>query len=241
MGSRQAGNEKATAWAAEAGEAASEGTFADAAAFGELVFNATSGTASLEALGAGRAQNLAGKVLLDVANPLDFSAGCRPTLAVCNDARSASRSSAPSPRQGREGAEHRQRRGDGEPRLGRRARTTSSCAATTTTPRRASSSSSQSSAGRRRRHRPRRHHAARGTEMYLPLWLRLMGATGSPGSTSRSSARPTRPTAPGPAPATCAGAEAWRPACAGAHPGDGEAGPSCAWLARRGEGSARRA
>jgi len=47
--------------------------FADAAAHGEIVFNCTSGAASLDALGA--AGDLAGKVLIDVSNPLDFSGG----------------------------------------------------------------------------------------------------------------------------------------------------------------------
>jgi predicted dinucleotide-binding enzyme len=85
MGSRSAGNEAAVAWAGQAGEGASEGTFADAAGFGELVVNATSGAASLDALGAAGTEQLAGKVLLDVANPLDFSRGMPPTLTVCND------------------------------------------------------------------------------------------------------------------------------------------------------------
>jgi predicted dinucleotide-binding enzyme len=75
MGSRQAGNDKATAWAAAAGALASTGTFADAAGFGELVMNATRGSSSLDALDAAGAENLAGKVLVDVANPLDFSTG----------------------------------------------------------------------------------------------------------------------------------------------------------------------
>jgi predicted dinucleotide-binding enzyme len=85
MGSRQAGNEKAVAWAAEAGDGAGEGTFADAAGFGEVLVNATAGTASLEALEAAGAENLAGKVLIDVSNPLDFSQGMPPVLSVCND------------------------------------------------------------------------------------------------------------------------------------------------------------
>lgn len=85
MGSRTAGNDKATAWVAQAGRGASEGTFADAAAFGELVFNCTAGVASLQALEAAGASNLAGKVLLDLSNPLDFSQGFPPTLSVCND------------------------------------------------------------------------------------------------------------------------------------------------------------
>lgn len=49
--------------------------FADAAAHGELVFNCTNGAASLDALGAAGADSLAGKPLIDVANPLDFSGG----------------------------------------------------------------------------------------------------------------------------------------------------------------------
>jgi predicted dinucleotide-binding enzyme len=70
MGSREAGDGKVV--------------FADAAAFGELVVNATAGAASLDALRMAGSENLAGKVLLDVANPLDFSAGMPPTLTVCN-------------------------------------------------------------------------------------------------------------------------------------------------------------
>jgi 8-hydroxy-5-deazaflavin:NADPH oxidoreductase len=84
MGSRQAGNDKATAWAAEAGPPAAAGTFADAARHGELVINATAGAASLDALDAAGAGNLAGKVLVDVSNPLDFSGGLPPSLSVCN-------------------------------------------------------------------------------------------------------------------------------------------------------------
>jgi len=85
LGSRTAGNEAAVAWATAIGGPASEGTFADAAGFGELVVNATAGAASLEALHLAGAEQLAGKVLLDVSNPLDFSHGMPPTLTVCND------------------------------------------------------------------------------------------------------------------------------------------------------------
>jgi 8-hydroxy-5-deazaflavin:NADPH oxidoreductase len=59
-------------------------TFADAAAHGELVFNCTAGDKSLEALRMAEADNLADKILVDVANPLDFSRGMPPILAVCN-------------------------------------------------------------------------------------------------------------------------------------------------------------
>jgi predicted dinucleotide-binding enzyme len=83
MGSREAGNEKALAWVAEAGEGASEGSFADAASFGEVVVNATAGAHSLEALEAAGAENLEGKVLIDIANALDASTR-PPTLTVSN-------------------------------------------------------------------------------------------------------------------------------------------------------------
>ena len=56
--------------------------FADAAAQAELVVNATSGGSSLEVLQLAGAENLAGKILIDVANPLDFSRGFPPTLSV---------------------------------------------------------------------------------------------------------------------------------------------------------------
>src|SRR5512133_1676342 len=81
MGSRAADNEAATAWAAGAGERGSHATFAEAAAPAELVFNCTAGTASLEALRAAGEHNLQGKTLVDVANPLDFSAGIPPSLS----------------------------------------------------------------------------------------------------------------------------------------------------------------
>jgi 8-hydroxy-5-deazaflavin:NADPH oxidoreductase len=84
MGSREAKNPKGTAWAKANGPKASAGTFADAAKFGEVVFNCTAGAVSLEALRQAGADNLAGKVLVDVANPLDFSKGMPPTLTVCN-------------------------------------------------------------------------------------------------------------------------------------------------------------
>ena len=84
MGSRTANNEKATAWVKQAGAKASQGTFADAAAFGEILFNCTSGAGSIEALNASGRENLKGKVLLDISNPLDFSKGMPPTLFLSN-------------------------------------------------------------------------------------------------------------------------------------------------------------
>lgn len=60
------------------------GTFEDAAQHGELLINAASGTGTLAALALAGKKNLAGKVLIDVANPLDFSKGMPPTLTICN-------------------------------------------------------------------------------------------------------------------------------------------------------------
>jgi predicted dinucleotide-binding enzyme len=75
------GNPPFSAWAA-AHPGVTPATFADAAAEAELVVNATSGGVSLAALRAAGAENLAGKVVLDIANPLDFSQGAPPTLFV---------------------------------------------------------------------------------------------------------------------------------------------------------------
>ncbi|HTB05796.1 MAG TPA: NAD(P)-binding domain-containing protein [Bacteroidia bacterium] len=80
MGSRTANNEKAVEWVKGAGAKASQGTFADAAAFSEIVFNCTKGEVSIEALKAAGANNLKGKILVDVANALDFSKGMPPFL-----------------------------------------------------------------------------------------------------------------------------------------------------------------
>ncbi|MEO6096691.1 MAG: NAD(P)-binding domain-containing protein [Fibrobacteria bacterium] len=85
MGSRAAGGEKALAWVKANGASALQGTFADAAAHGEMIFNCTSGMGSLEALEQAGAANLKGKILIDISNPLDFSKGMPPTLNPCND------------------------------------------------------------------------------------------------------------------------------------------------------------
>ncbi len=84
MGSRTADNMKAAEWVRANGSKASQGTFAQAAQFGEIVFNCTHGMASLEVLSLAGAANLKGKILVDIANPLDFSKGMPPSLSVCN-------------------------------------------------------------------------------------------------------------------------------------------------------------
>lgn len=84
MGSRTANNEKAQAWVQRAGGQASTGTFADAAQFAELVINATLGAGTIEALKMAGAEATAGKVVVDVSNPLDFSRGMPPSLFLSN-------------------------------------------------------------------------------------------------------------------------------------------------------------
>jgi len=62
------------------------GTFAEAAAFGEIIVNATHGGNSIAALKLTGGKNLQGKILIDVSNPLDFSKGMPPSLfpELCN-------------------------------------------------------------------------------------------------------------------------------------------------------------
>ncbi|MBI2429238.1 MAG: NAD(P)-binding domain-containing protein [Ignavibacteriales bacterium] len=84
MGSRTANNEKANAWVKKNGAHASAGTFEDAAQFGEIIFNCTSGTGSLDALRSAGSKNLSEKILIDISNPLDFSKGMPPSLTVSN-------------------------------------------------------------------------------------------------------------------------------------------------------------
>ena len=56
------------------------GTFAEAASFGDLLINATSGGSSVNAFKSAKAEDLKDKVLIDIANPLDFSKGAPPSL-----------------------------------------------------------------------------------------------------------------------------------------------------------------
>ncbi len=77
------GNPPFGAWQEEHPDVAL-GTFAEAAAHGEVVVNATASAVSLEALERAGEENLTGKVLMDVSNPLDFSKGMPPTLSVSN-------------------------------------------------------------------------------------------------------------------------------------------------------------
>ncbi len=84
LGSRTADHEKGKAWADAHGDHAALATFQDATRDADLVFNCTAGVGSLEALQAAGADNLRGKVLLDISNPLDFSQGFPPSLSIAN-------------------------------------------------------------------------------------------------------------------------------------------------------------
>jgi len=84
MGSRSANSDAGQEWLRSVAGKAQIGTFADAAAFGETVFDCTNGANSIAALRSAGAKNLRGKILIQVGNPLDTSKGMPPTLTVCN-------------------------------------------------------------------------------------------------------------------------------------------------------------
>ncbi|HEY0029292.1 MAG TPA: NAD(P)-binding domain-containing protein [Bacteroidia bacterium] len=86
MGSRTISNEKTKAWVAANGTNASKGTFADAAAFADLIFICTKGEVTLEMLRSANVNNFNGKTVIDISNPLDFSKGMPPILIpeYCN-------------------------------------------------------------------------------------------------------------------------------------------------------------
>ncbi len=81
LAGREANNEKALAWAQKSGERASVGTFADAAAFGEIIIIATKWEGTENALKLAGAERLRGKLVIDATNPLAMGpAG--PSLAL---------------------------------------------------------------------------------------------------------------------------------------------------------------
>ena len=84
MGSRNANGDAGREWLHSVGGKAQIGAFADAAKFGEIVFDCTNGANSLAALRQAGAANLRAKILIQVGNPLDASKGMLPSLTVCN-------------------------------------------------------------------------------------------------------------------------------------------------------------
>lgn len=181
MGAREAGNERALHWAGAAGERGSQSSFRGAAEVSELVINATAGTASLAALEAAREENLAGKVLIDVANPIAPESGSPPSLAFCNT----------------ESLGERIQARFGEARVVKALNTVN--ATVMADPGRLDEPTSVFICGNDGEAKATvlrllgelgweqeqvvdlgSIDAARGTEMYLALWLRLMGAVGNP-------------------------------------------------------------
>ena len=82
MGSRDARNEKALAWASTAGINASAGTFADAVQFGDVIVLALLWAGAENAIKLADPENFADKVVIDAINPLVFEPGKGPALAV---------------------------------------------------------------------------------------------------------------------------------------------------------------
>lgn len=80
MGSRDP--EKLAEWVGAAGPKASTGTFAEAAAFGDIIVIATLGAGTENALKLAGIENFDGKVVIDTTNPLEFKPGQPPTLFV---------------------------------------------------------------------------------------------------------------------------------------------------------------
>ncbi len=86
LGTRDPAAAAAMDWLASVGRArgAQVGTYAGAAVHGGLIVNATAGAVSIAALTAAGESNLRGKVLLDLANPMDPTRGGPPSLSVAN-------------------------------------------------------------------------------------------------------------------------------------------------------------
>src|SRR5262245_27004660 len=82
LGSREPASDKLAAWKQALGERASTGTFAEAAEFGEILVLATLWAGTKSAIDLAGEQGFAGKILIDVTNPLDFSHGRVPGLAL---------------------------------------------------------------------------------------------------------------------------------------------------------------
>jgi predicted dinucleotide-binding enzyme len=83
IGSRDPNQSKITEWINKHGnENASSGIFADTAVFGDMIVLATLWTGTAEAIHLANPQNLANKIVIDVTNPLDFSKGMPPSLAL---------------------------------------------------------------------------------------------------------------------------------------------------------------
>jgi 8-hydroxy-5-deazaflavin:NADPH oxidoreductase len=82
IGTRDPNQEKIKEWIKKSGDSASAGTFSQAASYGQLIVVATSWNGTLEAIRMCDPKDLVDKTVIDVTNPLDFSAEGLPKLAV---------------------------------------------------------------------------------------------------------------------------------------------------------------
>ena len=82
MGSRNPSQERIKAWVEKTKHGVSAGSFAEAAIFGEIAVLATHWAGTENAIRLADPRNLAGKVVIDTSNPLDFSSGGAPKLAI---------------------------------------------------------------------------------------------------------------------------------------------------------------
>lgn len=71
---------KLNGWQKEAGEKGTAGSFSEAAKFGEIIVLATLWEGAESAIALAGKENFSNKILIDVTNPLDFSAGVPPKL-----------------------------------------------------------------------------------------------------------------------------------------------------------------
>lgn len=82
IGTRDIKKEELQKWVTNHGSTASLGSFAETASYGEVIFLCTLWAATESILSAAGQKNFAGKIVVDVTNPLDFSKGAPPKLAV---------------------------------------------------------------------------------------------------------------------------------------------------------------
>jgi 8-hydroxy-5-deazaflavin:NADPH oxidoreductase len=85
IGSRDPDKPELREWLSGDGAGVEAGTFAQAAAYGELLVLAVLGNAAEDAIAQAGPENFAGKVVIDVMNPLDFSGGFPPKLSISGE------------------------------------------------------------------------------------------------------------------------------------------------------------
>lgn len=82
IGSREPGSDKLKPWLAKAGKKATSGSFEETARFADVAVLATLWSGTQSAIGLAKPENLAGKVVIDVTNPLVSEPHKHPRLAL---------------------------------------------------------------------------------------------------------------------------------------------------------------